>query len=77
MRKTFTILFFLIIHFVYGQLYIKGKAHYKMFVTGYVGFSGSDCGDKIKGGLQHLVGFYEKNSSFHGSWFKINFIWRR
>ena len=65
MRKTFTILFFLIIHFVYGQLYIKGKAHYKMFVTGYVGFSGSDCGDKIKGGLQHLVGFYEKNSSFH------------
>ena len=62
MRKIFTILSFFILHSLYSQLYITGKAQYTMKVTGNVQLEGSPCGDGITGGLQYFVGKYEKNT---------------
>ena len=60
MKKIFTIFFFFTLYSVYPQLYIDGEAKYIMRVSGHVYFTRSDCGESIKGGLQHIVGIYEK-----------------
>ena len=60
MKKIFTIFLFFTLYSVYPQLYINGEAHYNMSVKGKVGFTRSPCGNNITGGLQHIVGIYEK-----------------
>lgn len=52
--------FLLCINTLNAQLYINGDAHYELRLSGYVGFSGDDCGTNFKGGLQWIVGLYEK-----------------